>query len=50
MRQSMVVELHTFEEVKVHKYKEVKVHKSKDGKVLNAKVVITIMSTVQRTT
>ena len=46
----MVVELHTFEEVKVHKYKEVKVHKSKDGKVLNAKVVITIMSTVQRTT
>ena len=46
----MVVELHTFEEVKVHKYKEVKVHKSKDGKELNAKVVIIIMSTVQRTT
>ena len=46
----MLVELHTSEEVKVHKYKEVKVHKSKDGKVLNAKSVITIMSTVQRTT
>ena len=46
----MVVKLHTSKEVEVHKSKEVMVHKSKEGKVLNAKVVITIMSTVQRTT
>ena len=46
----MVVKLHTSKEVEVHKSKEVMVHKSKEGKVLNAKSVITIMSTVQRTT